>query len=86
VILDSSKLIKNGTSLALQKSVPGHIMPGVAILCVSSNCDDDGFACSNTMGISNLSLSLSQEYHPDSMGKRETNCRVTFVVEELTTL
>jgi hypothetical protein len=25
--------------------------------------DDDGFACSNTMGISNLSLSLSHEYH-----------------------
>jgi hypothetical protein len=29
MILDSSKLIKNGTSIALQKSVPGHIMPGV---------------------------------------------------------
>jgi hypothetical protein len=31
--------------------------------------DDDGFACSNTMGrISNLSLSLSHEYHhPDSL-------------------
>jgi hypothetical protein len=27
------------------------------------NWDDDGFACSNTMGISNLSLSLSHEYH-----------------------
>jgi hypothetical protein len=25
--------------------------------------DNDGFACSKTMGISNLSLSLSNEYH-----------------------
>jgi hypothetical protein len=30
--------------------------------------DDDGFACSKTMGISNLSLFLSHEYHhPDSL-------------------
>jgi hypothetical protein len=30
------------------------------------NWDNDGFACSKTMGISNLSLSLSHEYHhPD---------------------
>jgi hypothetical protein len=51
---------------------------------------DDGFACSNTMGISNLSLSLSHEYHhhhPDSqMGKKEAKCHVDYVVEELTTL
>jgi hypothetical protein len=30
--------------------------------------DDDGFACSKTMEVSNLSLSLSHEYrHPDSL-------------------
>jgi hypothetical protein len=54
--------------------------------------DDDGFACSNTMGISNLSLSLSHEYHhhhrhPDSQtGKKEANCHVDVLVEGLTTL
>jgi hypothetical protein len=52
--------------------------------------DDDGFACRNNMGISNLSLSLSHEYHhhhPDSqMGKKEANCHVDYVVEALTTL
>jgi hypothetical protein len=41
------------------------------------------------MGISNLSLSLSHEYHhhPDpQMGKKEAKCYVNYVVEELTTL
>jgi hypothetical protein len=27
------------------------------------DCDDDGFACSNTMGMRNLSFSLSHHYH-----------------------
>jgi hypothetical protein len=35
---------------------------------VAFDWDDDGFACSKTMEISNLSFSLSHEYHhPDSL-------------------
>jgi hypothetical protein len=51
------------------------------------DCDNDGFACSRSMETSNLSLSQSNEYHhPDSrMGKKEANCHVNFVVEEITT-
>jgi hypothetical protein len=36
MILDPSKLTKMSTILVLQKSVPGHIMPGVALSPVIS--------------------------------------------------
>jgi hypothetical protein len=51
------------------------------------NRDDDRFACSKTMGISNLSLSLSHEYHhPDSLqltnGKDGSNQHLLESIEE----
>jgi hypothetical protein len=52
------------------------------------NCDYDGISCIKIKAKWNLSLSQSSDYHhPDSlMGKKETNCHINFVVEELTTL
>jgi hypothetical protein len=43
--------------------------------------DDERFACSRSMEISNLSLSQSYEcHHPGSrIGKKEANCRVKFL-------
>jgi hypothetical protein len=51
MILDPSKLTKMGTILVLQKSVPGHIMPGVVIFCSPWHLSSLYFSLINIMKI-----------------------------------